>query len=145
MDLAFKIVLQVLAISIAFAINLLDYVNRDKRTRRFKLTLRGLFVLSAIFLLLSIIAVIRDEWADEAATEQLQRELDRARQPLSDLHVTFRLDLSTKHDKLWELDSSMRKTIEAAINGYLPDPLYVSQRAPNGEILLIGIPPTVVG
>jgi hypothetical protein len=86
---------------------------------------------------------MRDEQANNAKMEQLQRELRRARQPLNEFYVTFRLDLPTQHIKLRDFDSAIRGTIDTAINGNpMPQDVYVSQRAPNGEILRLGISPT---
>jgi hypothetical protein len=143
MELALKILLQVIGVGIAFLVNLLDYVNRDKRTRRFKLTLRTLFVLSAAFLIVSVVFIVYDEHADNTKKQQLQRELDRARQPLNDIHVTFRLDIPTQHAALRTFDSAIRDTIDAAVrNASMAQGVYVSQTTPAGDILRLGIPPT---
>jgi hypothetical protein len=143
MGLAVKILLQIIGVSIAFLVNLLDYVYRDKRTRRFKLTLRTLFVLSATFLIVSVVLIIHDEHADNTKKQQLQRELDRARQPLNDIHVTFRLDVPTQHAALRTFDSAIRDTIDAAIrHASMAQGIYVSQKTPAGDILRLSIPPT---
>jgi len=143
MELTVKILLQVIGIGIAFLVNLLDYVNRDKRTHRFKLTLRSLFVLSAAFLIMSVVGTVYDERAHNAEKQQLQRELDRARQPLNEIHVTFRLDVPTQHAALRTFNSAIRATIDAAVrDGAMAQGVYVSRKTPTGDILQLGIPLT---
>lgn len=143
MELALKIVLPVLSVSIAFLVIFLDYVYRDKRTRRFKLILRALFMLSVTFLVVSVVVVVLDERANNAEKQQLRRELDRARQPLNDIYVTFRLDVSTRHPALHAFDSAIRQTVDAALrDAPMAQGVYISQKTLAGEILRLGIPPT---
>jgi hypothetical protein len=143
MELALKILLQVIGVGIAFLVNLLDYVYWDKRTRRFKRTLRALFALSATFLLVSVGLIIYDELADNAKQQQLLRELDRVRQPLNDIHVTFRLDVPTQHAALRTFDPAIRDAIHAAVrDASMTQGIYVSQKTSAGDILRLAIPPS---
>lgn len=105
--LSLKIVLQILAISIAVLGNGLSYIFSDKRTSKFKSWRKWLFVLSGIFLVGSIIVTII-EGIDSAQKEQesksqieklqnqndvLQNDIHRAANPVSDITVSYSLSI----------------------------------------------------
>jgi hypothetical protein len=78
--LFWKIVLQFLAVAIAILINVLDYVSTDKRTKKFRKRRRILFVLSALFLIASIIVVIGDELAKRKEISDIANQLSSLQQ-----------------------------------------------------------------
>ena len=106
--LIIKISLQILAVMIALLVNILDYVNYDKRTAKFKVSRKWLFVLSSIFLIGSIILTI---WEDsntnrkeselkvqlekvQSQNNELQNNINRAAKPINDVTVSFQLSVS---------------------------------------------------
>lgn len=78
--LFWKILLQVLAVAIALLVNRLDYVTHDKRTRKFKIGRRLLFLLSIIFLGASIIVVVKDESAKNTEVKNIIGQLNTLKQ-----------------------------------------------------------------
>lgn len=114
--LAWKIVLQVLAVGTMVLVNLLDYVNRDKRTRRFKLIRRILFTASGIFLIASIIVIVSDHFEDEYRFSRLS-------QPIQDVYISFSVNVPIEHYAL----SQYRAKLNTAIDD-------IKSRAPGGSV-----------
>lgn len=82
-----KVILQILAVGLAILVNYLDYLWHDKRTRRFKLGRRTLFMMSFVFLIGSVLVTVNDEYtkrleAQEAAKREasLERQLNKLRE-----------------------------------------------------------------
>jgi hypothetical protein len=74
--LFWKIALQILAVAIALLVNTLDYVTYDKRTRKFKKGRRVLFSLSVVFLVGSIIVLVKDESSKNNEVLELKNQLN---------------------------------------------------------------------
>ncbi|MDT4952105.1 MAG: hypothetical protein QOJ02_243 [Acidobacteriota bacterium] len=80
MVLFWKIILQILAVAIAILVNVLDYVSTDKRTKKFRIRRRMLFLLSVVFLIGSVILVIGDEWSKRQELAEMTKHLDELKQ-----------------------------------------------------------------
>lgn len=106
--LTIKITLQILAVMIAMLVNILDYVNHDKRTAKFKFSRKWLFILSGIFLIGSVIFTV---WEDtnnktkenelksqlekvQSQNNELQNDINRVAKPINDVTVSFQLSVS---------------------------------------------------
>lgn len=72
-----KILFQILAVLVALLTASLDYLWRDKRTLKFKRTRIILFFCSIALLVVSIVAVVYDQYQNDQEIEQLTRRLDR--------------------------------------------------------------------
>ena len=134
-----KILLQVLAVGMAVLAGLLDYVTHDKRTRKFKRNRSLLFIFSGAFLLGSIVLLIADERADQAEKMALNAELVKARQPVRDIYVSFRLLVPLTHPALERWARDLRREVNAAFLRGSKESLYVSRRTPDGQPVRLGL------
>lgn len=76
-NMIWKILFQILAVLVALLTASLDYIWRDKRTLKFKRTRIVLFFCSIALLVVSIVAVVYDQYQNDQEIEQLTRRLDR--------------------------------------------------------------------
>lgn len=132
--LALKIVFQVLAVGAMVLVNLLDYVTRDKRTRRFKMVRRTLFIVSGIFLIVSIIVVILDDLKDNDKFHRLS-------QPIRDIYVSFRVDIPITHPALDQYRTRVNSAIAEMLQlQEVRYGSYIRRQSSDGRVLSLGIP-----
>lgn len=75
--LAIRIVLQILAVSLALVVALLDYKWHDKRTKKFRVARRALLVLSVVFLAAAVAQTILEDHERRREAGDLQGRLTR--------------------------------------------------------------------
>jgi hypothetical protein len=100
-----KIILQVFSVGIMVLVNLLDYVTRDKRTRRFKIIRFALFIGTGVFLIANIIVIVVDDL-------DKRNEIQQLRHPIADVSVSFQVSIPLLHPLL----ESYRKRFESGMN-----------------------------
>jgi len=143
MQLALKIVLQLMAVAIALVGYRLDYVTRDGRTRRFKRGRWLLFALSIAFLLASIIFVVLDDERVREERHALELQLERAKQPLRDIYISYRVDFPMKHPALESWVATVNRALEASAAAHeMKEGLSTSQTRPDGSVKSVQIPVT---
>ncbi len=85
--MAWKILLQILAVSTAILVSNLDYVWHDKRTRKFKTMRVFLYFLTCITVILSVIVTVQDDQQQRQDLQQLTSALDNLQKETSTIRV----------------------------------------------------------
>lgn len=109
--LILKITLQFLAVASALLAYRLDYVIADKRSTKFRLWRKRLFVCSVCFLFTSIAVTIIDSFENEKKENALKSQITRAVNPIRDIAISCKLSTSLKNTP----GDAYRTRIEKAI------------------------------
>lgn len=79
-----KVILPVSTFLVALLMSRLDYVDRDKRTRKFKTLRFWLFVILPLSLIVNIVVVVLDDRVKDKETATLKAQLDTLRRQVED-------------------------------------------------------------